>query len=296
MTNGNGHPSDECITEPLPPDERYVSPKKSPDREREHIREYMASQAHDETVTHLEKVTIEVVYGRHYDVWDVHTDKARWWVITLPTNLYSREMFPSMDMCLTFHIGLAARLLGTEEQQDDVSRFIIKSVRRLDAASEALDEACDVAQFQAVGVMLREALLALVRDLADESLVPRDAEEPKLADFVHWSELIINGLTRSKNLRDFRPSLKRAAKDTWQTASSLAHKTSADGTLARLCANQVRHVFGQWASLMRDATGERKERCGICDSLRVVKEEDDDGEYELVCESCGATAQRTENS
>jgi hypothetical protein len=48
-----GHPSDECITEPLPPDERYISPKKSPEREREDIREYMASQAHDETVTHL---------------------------------------------------------------------------------------------------------------------------------------------------------------------------------------------------------------------------------------------------
>jgi hypothetical protein len=101
--------------------------------------------------------------------------------------------------------------------------------------------------------MLREALLALVRDLADESLVPRGADEPKLADFVHWSDLIINGLTRSKNLKDSRPSLKRAAKDAWQWASSLAHKTSADGTLAGLCANQVRQVFGQWASLMRDA-------------------------------------------
>jgi hypothetical protein len=57
-------------------------------------------------------------------------------------------MFPSMDMCLTFHIGLAARLLGTEEQQDDVSRFIIKSVRRLDAASKALDELATLSSFR----------------------------------------------------------------------------------------------------------------------------------------------------
>lgn len=292
MTNGNGHPSDECIAEPLPPDERYISPKKSPESERERIREYMASQAHDETVTHLEKVATEVVYGRHYDVWDVHTDVAQWWVITLPTNLYSQEMFPSMDMCLTFHIGLAARLLGTEEQQDDVWRIIIKSLRRLDSASEALDSARDVEQFQAVGMMLREALLGLVRDLADSSLVPPGAEEPKLADFVHWSELIIRGLTRSPNLRDVRPALKRAAKDAWQSVGSLTHKTSADGTLASVCADQVRHVFEQWVGLMRAASGEKKERCGICDSLRVVKRDVEDGQNELICKSCGATARQ----
>jgi hypothetical protein len=289
MTHGNVHPSDECIAEPLPPDERYVSAKKSPERERKHIREYMASQAHDDAVMHLEKVTTEVVYGRHYDVWDVQTEAARWWVITLPTNLYSQEMFASMDMCLTFHIGLAARLLGTEEQQDEVARIIIKSLRRLDAASEALDSARDVEQFQAVGVMLREALLALVRDLADSSFVPPGTEEPKLGDFVHWSELIIDGLTRSPNLKDVRPALKRAAKDAWQSVGSLTHKTSSDETLASVCADQVRYVFEQWAGLMRAATGERKERCWVCDSLRVLKQEVGDGQFELVCESCGAT-------
>ena len=292
--NGNGHLSDECITEPLPPDERYISTKKSPEREREQVCEYMASQAGDETIVHLEKVTTEVVFGRHYDVWDVQTDAARWWVITPPTNLYSQKMFPSMDMCLTFHIGLAARLLGTGEQQDDVSRFIIRSVRRLDATSEALNAARDVEQFQAVGVMLRESLLALVRDLADDSFVPPGTEEPKRADFIHWSELIIDELTQTRNLNDTRPALKRAAKDAWQSASTLAHKTSSDEAFAGICASQVRHVFEQWATVMRAATSERKERCGVCDSLRVVKTEVGHGEFELVCESCGATARRSE--
>jgi hypothetical protein len=253
----------------------------------------MASQASGEVISHVEKVTTEIVYGRKYDVWDVHTDKARWWVITMPTNLYSHALFPSMDMCLSFHIGIATRLLGTEEQLDEVSRLVIKSSRRFEATSEALDAARDVDQFQAVGVMLREALLALVRDLADPSLVPSGTEEPKLADFIHWSELIIDGLTEPHCLKESRPALKRAAKDAWQAVGNLTHRTSSDKSLADVCMNQVRYVFDQWGTLMRGAVNERTERCAICESSRIVKGiADESTEEELRCQSCGATASR----
>ena len=50
------------------------------------------------------------------------------------------------------------------------------------------------------------------------------------------------------------------------------------------------------ATLLRAATGEGKGRCAVCDSLRVVKQEVGDGEFELVCESCGATARRNDDS
>jgi hypothetical protein len=138
---GKTNSQDNCITEPIIPDERYLSTEKSPEHQRRHIRDYMASQAHDETITHLEKVTTEVVYGRRYDVWDVHTDKHRWWVVTLPTNLYSQQMFPSMDMCLTFHLGLSARLFGVDTEPDDVDQLMIRASRRMDTAVEALNHA-----------------------------------------------------------------------------------------------------------------------------------------------------------
>ena len=35
-----------------------------------------------------EKVKQEVVLGEMYEIWDVITDKNRWWVITNLTNLY----------------------------------------------------------------------------------------------------------------------------------------------------------------------------------------------------------------
>jgi hypothetical protein len=48
--------------------------------------------------------------GHAHDVWDVHASDGRWWVITNPTNLYSQNQFPSMDLAVTFHMGLTLRI------------------------------------------------------------------------------------------------------------------------------------------------------------------------------------------
>ncbi len=81
------------------------------------IKEYVGSQARDEIVLHLEKVASERIFGRDHDVWDVHTDKERWWVVTEPTNLYSQRLMPSLDYTLSFHIGLMARVAARQSLQ-----------------------------------------------------------------------------------------------------------------------------------------------------------------------------------
>ncbi|WP_243336685.1 hypothetical protein [Anaeromyxobacter soli] len=105
----------ECVIPPPVPLE--VLPQfalNTPDYKARGIREYVESQAKDEKVKHAERVTTEAVFGRRHEVWDVHTDKNRWWVITQPTNLYSQAVFPSMDYTLSFHIGLMARVEAAE--------------------------------------------------------------------------------------------------------------------------------------------------------------------------------------
>ncbi len=64
------------------------------DIERAAVLEYMASQAADEKVKLAQKLHTERPGSIFHDVWDVHTNKARWWVITNPTNLYS-QMSPN---------------------------------------------------------------------------------------------------------------------------------------------------------------------------------------------------------
>jgi len=66
----------------------------STERERQEIVDYVYMSAPDETVEHLEKVTSERVVGRHIDIWDVHTNKERWWVIQCLLTYIRKNNFP----------------------------------------------------------------------------------------------------------------------------------------------------------------------------------------------------------
>jgi hypothetical protein len=55
---------------------------KSTEEEIEEVREYFEWQAPDLEVTFMQKVYSESVLNTRHDVWDIHTNKDRWWVIT----------------------------------------------------------------------------------------------------------------------------------------------------------------------------------------------------------------------
>ena len=76
------------------------------------IADRLDAAALGENVQHAERVTTEFVLGRRVDAWDVYTDQHRWWVITSPTNLYSQELFPSLDYAISFHVGVTARIMS----------------------------------------------------------------------------------------------------------------------------------------------------------------------------------------
>ena len=136
---------------------------KATKHEREHILGYMLGEAPDEPVHLAQKVYSEQVHTVKHDIWDVHTDRGRWWVITNPTKLYSQEQFPNMDLALTFHIGLCMRIPRSEEPSpaDLALGPLVACWRTLDEANEALRQAEEVEDFQAVGMRCREALNTL---------------------------------------------------------------------------------------------------------------------------------------
>jgi hypothetical protein len=53
----------------------------------DHVTSYMEWQAPDLAVKMVQKVYAENVLHVRHDVWDVHTNVDRWWVITEPMNL-----------------------------------------------------------------------------------------------------------------------------------------------------------------------------------------------------------------
>jgi hypothetical protein len=265
------------------------------EQEAQEISDYVEWQAHgEEKVLHAEKVASERVFGREYDVWDVHTDKERWWVITNPTNLYSQTPMPSLDYTLSFHIGLMARVAARREPDgtDAEQEFLLVTTRKMVQASEAFDQADEAEEFQAVGMRCRECLLALIREVADGSDIGRGDDLPKTADFPAWNDRIANGLAPGSSAEHFRGYLKNTAERAWRLVNWLTHAANATRVEAELALSATSHVINNYALLTVRRKAAAPDRCGRCQSYRVTVDWRPDlgsaGEYIVRCESCGA--------
>ena len=87
--------------------------------EERRIRDYVNTQSPaDDKADLVQKVGSRRILGRARDVYDVHCEHSRWWVITDPTNLYSEDDFPAMEQALIFHIGL--QLFLAERERTDI--------------------------------------------------------------------------------------------------------------------------------------------------------------------------------
>lgn len=264
----------------------------NPAQERQYIVDYIWSHVRDETVEHLEKVTDERVLGREIDVWDVHTDRNRWWVITAPTNLYSHEQFPSMDVALSFHIGLTARVMERNDRTapDEQAEHFPVAWRKWDQAGEALNRANEAEDFQAVGMRCRESLIAFVREASRVVELEDRTPPPRASDFKGWSDLIANAIAPGSSVERRRNYLKSAAKSTWGLVNWQTHATNATGFDSYFAFQATGHVLSSWSlPLIRFEQGD-PERCPRCGSYRLKNNyghDDAVGAFStLTCEAC----------
>ena len=165
-----------------------------------------------------------VLHVRH-DVWDVHTDKDRWWAITEPMNLYAQDQFPNMDLALTFHVGLCLRIpRGQKQKLSDLPiEPFAEAYRHLGEASDAVAQAGEVADYQAIGVRCREALLAFAD--AGQTVLPWTSTEPapKRADLKAWADHICSVALAGASHKDRRHLFKTLLDNAWQFANWLTH-------------------------------------------------------------------------
>jgi hypothetical protein len=292
MIEDPSDPDSECIHSHLvPPEElgRY-SVERDLDREDE-IARYVESQASDEAVRHVELVKEEVVLGTVYEIWDVTTDRDRWWVISNLTNLYSQRHFPSLDYTLSFHIGLMMRLRSRPEgaTSEDPSPFD-DVFRRQEQAKERLERAIEPEDYQAIGMQLRECLLSLVVALRRRVTLPDDVERPQDANFVAWSELLMDHLCSGGSNKALRKYLKGVAQDTWQLANWLTHHRDASGTAASIAIHGCDTVVGHFVQILHREQAERVTHCPLCKSRNVRSHYDPyippDGDYYETCSVC----------
>lgn len=267
--------------------------KRDRQAERE-IRRYLEWQAKDEKVEHAERVATEFVLGRRLDAWDVYTDKRRWWVITSPTNLYSQELFPSLDYTLSFHVGVTARMMSEPDPGVPVMEqaLMASAWRRWEQATEALDEAEEAEDFQSVGMRCRESLVAMAKEVAELEMVPEGETEPKRGDFIGWAELIADHLAHGQSAKEVRGYLKATSRSGWQLACWLTHATGAMRADAVLVVEVTQHILATFGTALFRHTYGIPERCGLCGSYKIgLWAPDGDTEPIPRCQACGAVCE-----
>ncbi|MBL0312784.1 MAG: gamma-glutamylcyclotransferase [Holophagaceae bacterium] len=286
----------ECVVHdhPVPPEElgRY-SVEMDPHSEQD-IAGYLEGQAPDETVQHVERIKKEIVLSDVYEIWDVTTDKDRWWVITNPTNLYSQRYFPSLDYTLSFHIGLMMRVRSRSDGVDAKNPSPFDEVfRRSDQAQDRHDIAVEAEDFQAVGMLLREGLISLLVALRRRSELPTDIERPQDANFIAWSELLMNQLCEGGSNKDLRQHLKNTAKEAWQLVNWLTHARNANRTASSIAVQSCQTVIGNFIQILESRHADKTEQCPVCKSRDVRTHFDiaipPDGEYYSSCGVCDWT-------
>lgn len=266
------------------------------DQERLDVCDYFASQAPDLKITFLQKVYSETVLSHRHDVWDIHTDKDRWWVITNPTNLYSQDQFPNMDLAVTFHMGLCLRMPASEPRQLNARRIMPfgETFKQIADCTAALSRADTVADFQAVGMRSRETLLTFI-GAAQDWVRWECNDRPMRADFRAWVEVILAEALPGREQKERRHLFKTLLIEAWTFANWLTHARAATWHDAEACISTVEHVLGLGTSLVIRFHRDVPEACPKCGSRSLAPEEgrdvrDLDVVWERpVCGDCGWT-------
>jgi hypothetical protein len=269
--------------------------------ETKHVTDYMVSQAPDLQVTFVQKVYSENILGHVHEVWDVHTNKDRWWVITNPMNLYSQDQFPNMDIAVTFHVGLCIRIPRTDRAQPGsvaVEPFA-SCYRQITDANESLLGAQEVNDFQAIGVRCREMLLAFTN--AAQAVFPWDEGEsaPKAADFKAWSEHVCNRALPGSAHEHRRHLLKTLFDTAWKFSNWLTHAKQSTWYDAEAAVSITENALTASISTILRILRGVPEQCPNCGSNRLTREvAENPGDPEEMwerpsCQKCGWTGEAT---
>jgi hypothetical protein len=235
---------------------------------------YFEWQAPNLKLEFIQKVYSESILGHHHDVWDVHTDKDRWWVITNPSNLYSQEQFPNMDLAVTFHVGLCLRIPRSEKPKLSDLPLVpfAQCYRYMSEASDALSQAQEVLDYQSIGMRCREALLAFAD--AAQTVIPWDSSEqkPKRADLRAWANHICTVAMAGDSHKERRHLFKNQLESAWSFVNWLTHATGSRWHDAEAAVSITENAITlSTSSVIRHIRGV-PETCPACGSHRLSPE------------------------
>jgi hypothetical protein len=287
---------EECVVHdhPVPPGEmgRYSVERDSVAEQ--DIARYVQIETRDETVQHVERVKTEYVMGEPYEIWDVTTDKNRWWVVTNVTNLYLQKYFPSLDYTLSFHVGLMMRMRSRPNGPDGSDPDPFDEVlRRMEQAQQRYDRAIEAEDYQSVGMHLRECLISLVAVMRRRIDLKSEFERPQDANFIGWASVLMNHLCAGEKNKELRQFVKAVSEKTWQLVNWLTHDRDANKTASSIAIHSRSMLIGYCVQLLTRDRTDKVEKCPTCSSRNIRSHFDisigPDGEYFETCGACDWT-------
>lgn len=244
----------------------------------------------EETFTDLETVV---------NVWNVKTENEAFWVVegeNAPMNLYTqRAHYFSADEAYSFNVGITQRL--TKRHQNEFKHIIdeipldighLKSInRKLNMASEKLSIDLEPEEFQSIGLLCRESLIDLSKELCKRNPELIKEKGLKRSDFKGVANAFIEYYIPGNQNSDLRNYSRKLVESAWSYNSMVVHsqnKKYPDAKIALLFTSStvslIENLFFKHLGFDHEVA------CSECGSLQMEIIEYEKDIIKQVCRKC----------
>ncbi|MCQ8877577.1 hypothetical protein NQT69_06000 [Pseudoalteromonas shioyasakiensis] len=239
--------------------------------------------------------------GLEINVWNVKFADSSWWVVEgegAPMNLYSQDAnYFSADEAYSFHMGITQRLQAKHHQEfkhiiDELPLDIdhVKSIsRRLNLASQELNNVNGPEDIQSIGLTCRESLIELAGVLVNDNATVLTDNALKASDFKGISNAVIAIYAKGSSNAKLRKRCRAISEAAWDHSSEIVHSPNRNVPDAKICLLFTCSVVSIFQNLYLKHLGfDSEPKCSECKSLDY-EFHGTDNELVIVmrCNACG---------
>lgn len=239
--------------------------------------------------------------GVEINVWNVKAENSAWWVVegeNAPMNLYSQDAnYFSADEAYSFHMGITQRLQAQHHREfkhviDEMPLDIdkVKSInRRLNIASQDLNDISGSEDIQSIGLTCRESLIELATVLANDNPNLLKDNNLKAADFKGIAKAVVAIYAQGKSNSKLRKRCRTMAEMAWDQSSEIVHSPNKNIPDAKICLLFTCSVVSIFQNLYLKYLGfDSEPKCPECKSMDFdLLSTDQDSIIIMHCNTCG---------
>ena len=238
--------------------------------------------------------------GVEVNVWNIKAENSSWWVVegkNAPMNLYSQDAtYFSADEAYSFHMGITQRLQARHQKEfkhviDEIPLDIdrVKSIsRRLNAASQELNDISGPENIQSIGLTCRESLIELATVLASDNPNLLEDNNLKAADFKGIAITVIDIYAPGKSNSKLRKHCRSMAEIAWDQSSEIVHSPNKNIPDAKICLLFTCSIVSIFQNLFLKYLGfDSEPKCAKCKGMDIdFLSTDQDSIIIMHCNTC----------